>query len=129
MSTELTKADKLEADVLLITPNSPDWTVAAVMDSLKAAEERLKQIKCDGNIAYVTDVLDEVEKIERTSHRLLTLSGRHVRGEWFAASVKEAIDAIERAKRIVAGEELPLDVVPSSVCEVIHMTIAPEPLR
>src|SRR5690554_3989402 len=47
MSTELTttNADKLEADVLLITPDSPDWTVAAVMDRLKAAEERLKQIK------------------------------------------------------------------------------------
>lgn len=60
-------------------------------------------------IVHMTDVKAHAEQIERTAHRLLALSRRHIRDEWFKAALGEAIDAIERAERIVDGLELPLD--------------------
>jgi hypothetical protein len=58
-------------------------------------------------IVYLTDVLEQAEVIERMAHRLLKMSGRHIRGEWFSASLDEIIAAIERAERIAIGAELP----------------------
>jgi hypothetical protein len=70
-------------------------------------QRRLEQIGADA-IEHETDVLEHAQLIEHTAHRLLRLAGKHVRGEWFSATLHEAVDAIERAERIAAGQELPL---------------------
>jgi hypothetical protein len=68
---------------------------------------RAKQI---GGVTVIhsTPLVEQAELIERTAHRLLKLSGKHIRGEWFRASLSEAISAIERAERIASGHEMPL---------------------
>lgn len=71
-------------------------------------ERRAKQIGGVAGIAHVTEVKEQVELIERTAHRLLRLAGKKVRGEWFSATLKEAVAAIELAERIANGIELPL---------------------
>jgi hypothetical protein len=70
-------------------------------------QRRLEQVGADA-IEHETDVLEHAQLIEHTAHRLLRLAGKHVRGEWFSATLHEAVDAIERAERIAAGQELPL---------------------
>ncbi|MBF4328686.1 hypothetical protein EAY16_25770, partial [Vibrio anguillarum] len=69
-------------------------------------EKRAKQI---GRvvIAHLTDVVEQAERIERLAHRVLALHGKHVRGEWFEATIEDAILAIEIATKQVE-QELPL---------------------
>lgn len=72
-------------------------------------ERRAKQVGNVIEIAHTSAFLEDAETIERGAHKLLRLAGRHIRAEWFSATVKEAIGAIERAQRIAAGLELALD--------------------
>lgn len=74
-------------------------------------EQRLKGLKSAKavRLLHKSQKFEDAHVIEQTAHRLLALSGRHVRGETFRASVKEAIAAIKRAERIAAGQELALD--------------------
>lgn len=74
----------------------------------KKPEFRMK-IVGGTDLLFTSELIDEVERVERTAHRLLKLSGKHVRGEYFRVSVHEAIAAIERARSIVDGRELPLE--------------------
>ena len=53
-------------------------------------------------------VMDQARKIEKLAHRVLALHGKHVRGEWFEASVSDAIEAIDIAVRQAENGELPL---------------------
>ena len=69
---------------------------------------RAKDIRPKVEIVHQTDVLDQAEKIERLAHRVLALHGTHLRGEWFEASLDEAIAAIDIAIRQAEGSELPL---------------------
>jgi hypothetical protein len=60
------------------------------------------------SLVHQTDVLDEAERIERLAHRVLALHGRHVRGEWFEATISDAVKAIEIAVRQAEGNQLSL---------------------
>ena len=53
-------------------------------------------------------VIEHAERIERLAHRVLALHGKHLRGEWFEATIKDAVVAIEIATRQAEGEELNL---------------------
>jgi len=75
----------------------------------KRPEARAKEIHAD--LLHVTPWHSEAERIEKTVHRLLRLSGKHYHGEWFVAELDDALAAIERALSIVAGRELPLDAI------------------
>lgn len=72
-------------------------------------ERRARQVGNVVEIAHTSAFKDDAERIERGAHRLLRLAGRHVRAEWFNATVAEAIDAIEMAERIAGGLELAID--------------------
>lgn len=85
-------------------------------------DARARQIGNVVSIAYVTKEKQEAERIERSAHRLLRLAGKRVRGEWFSATVAEAIDAIERAERIAEGLELALDARPLSKPKPVEKT-------
>ena len=69
---------------------------------------RVRQIGRDCRLAYASAVMDGARKVERRAHRVLSLSGEHVHGEWFLASVQQGIEAIRLAERQYAGLELPL---------------------
>jgi len=69
---------------------------------------RAKQIGSGVTVIHSTPLIEQAELIERTAHRLLKLSGKHIRGEWFKATLQEAIAAIERAESIANGNEMPL---------------------
>ena len=84
---------------------------------------RLKAIVGGKQLLHTTEVLFECDQVEKTAHRLLAMAGKHIRCEWFRASLKDAVEAIERAKRIVAGEELPLDRVSKPVHEMLHVRL------
>ena len=71
-------------------------------------ERRLKELRVNGRIAYQTNVISESEVVERRAHRVLALTAQHVRGEWFVATVDQAIGAIKDAQRQVVRSELPL---------------------
>jgi hypothetical protein len=71
-------------------------------------ERRAKQIGRPVAIVHTTDVLEHVERIERLAHRVLALHGRHIRGEWFDATIESALTAIEIAVRQAEAHELPL---------------------
>lgn len=75
-------------------------------------DKRSRQVGPGVNVAYATEFKVNGERIERGAHRLLRLAGKHVRAEWFSATVAEAKAAIERAERIDAGLELALDCRP-----------------
>ena len=66
--------------------------------------ERKRQI----SVAYTSRYSAEAGRIERAAHRLLKLAGKHIKGEWFSATVDECIEAIERAERVVAGIDPPI---------------------
>lgn len=59
-------------------------------------------------IAYVSPRIEEAERVERRAHRILALTHKHVRGDWFIAPVEAAKQAIEIAQRQVDAIELPL---------------------
>ena len=70
--------------------------------------ERAKQVGRPVEVVHMTDVLEQVEKIERLAHRVLALHGRHIRGEWFEATLADALTAIEIAMRQAENTELAL---------------------
>mgnify|MGYP000877176242 CR=1 FL=1 len=70
--------------------------------------ERRAKVLGNPEIVYQTDVLDEVERIERLAHKVLALHGTHIRAEWFDASVEAAITAIQIARNQAECRELPL---------------------
>ena len=55
-----------------------------------------------------TEVKEQAERIERTAHRLLALDGKHIKDEWFRASLEDALAAIGAAEDIVSGKAEPL---------------------
>ena len=75
---------------------------------------RLKELRDGGsvNVLHTTRDYDNAFRVERAAHRLLDLAGRRIKGELFQATLEEAIAAIERAERIVAGSE-PLPPLPT----------------
>lgn len=72
-------------------------------------EKRMHQLGRSGlKVVHASGMIVDAEKVERAAHKLLKLAGKHVRGEWFSASIQEALDAIDVAQRIADG----LDVLP-----------------
>lgn len=69
-------------------------------------ERRAQELGCV-ELAYSTQTIVEAERVERLAHRVLALHGEHCRGEWFEATVENAIFAIETALK-QARDELPL---------------------
>jgi len=86
-------------------------------------EKRIKEIRGVAGIAHLTEIKANAELIERTAHRLLKLAGKHVKDEWFSATVAEALEAIERAERIAEGLELGLDRMPPKPATGHHVTL------
>ena len=58
-------------------------------------------------IVHVSDVYVEAERVERAAHRLLAWAGKRIspKGDWFSASLEEAIAAINKAALIADGLE------------------------
>lgn len=63
---------------------------------------RRRGISRSVELVYSTGVLDEAERVEYIAHKILKREGRHIEGEWFSASLDEAIAAINEAIRVVA---------------------------
>lgn len=62
-------------------------------------------------LAHATDEeidFEDARRLERLAHRVLVLSGKHIRGEWFSATVEDAVAAIEIAMRQASNVELKL---------------------
>jgi hypothetical protein len=57
---------------------------------------RLKEVGADA-ILHETELLEHAERVERLAHRMLSLKGLRIRGEWFSASLDEALATIEAA--------------------------------
>lgn len=76
----------------------------------KSPERRAKELGVPVTIVHQTDVIEFAEKIERLAHRVLALHGKHLRGEWFEASLQDAVQAIEIATQQAEGEQLPLGI-------------------
>ena len=72
-------------------------------------------------ILHTTPTLEQAERIERLAHRLLALSGKHVRGEWFEANLEDAIAAIETAVKQAEGNELELGARFANDTKPLHM--------
>ena len=71
-------------------------------------EARAKQIGVPVSIIHQTDVIEHARQIEKLAHRVLALHGTHLRGEWFEATLQDAIRAIEVATRQAENQELAL---------------------
>ena len=69
---------------------------------------RSKQMPRPVTLVHETDVIEQAERVERLAHRILALHGTHLRGEWFEASIDDALHAIEIAIRQAEQEELAL---------------------
>jgi len=69
---------------------------------------RSKQMPRAVTLVHETDVIEQAERVERLAHRILALHGTHLRGEWFEASLEDALQAIEIAIRQAEQEELAL---------------------
>jgi hypothetical protein len=69
---------------------------------------RSKQMPRAVTVVHETDVIEQAERVERLAHRILALHGTHLRGEWFEASIDDALHAIEIAIRQAEQEELAL---------------------
>ena len=69
---------------------------------------RSKQMPRPVTLVHETDVIEQAERVERLAHRILALHGTHLRGEWFEASIDDALHAIELAVRQAEHEELAL---------------------
>lgn len=85
---------------------APDGTIK--LGHAKNVERRKNEIGRHLDIVHQTDVLEQAERIERLAHRILALHGKHLKGEWFEATLEDAILAIEIATRQAEGEELNL---------------------
>lgn len=70
--------------------------------------KRAKEVGRSVRVVFESPMLEHAEKIERLAHRVLALQGSHIRGEWFGATVGEAISAIKIAQRQAENVELPL---------------------
>ncbi len=99
----------------------------------KKPAARARQIGRPVEVVHQTDVLEHVEKIERLAHRVLALHGRHIRGEWFEASLDQAIAAIQTAVRQAEGSELVLvarlgrpDLPPKPNRDLLSMRLPPD---
>ena len=69
---------------------------------------RSKQMPRPVTLVHETDVIEQAERVERLAHRILALHGTHLRGEWFEASIDDALHAIELAVKQAENEELAL---------------------
>lgn len=69
---------------------------------------RSKQMPRPVTLVHETDVIEQAERVERLAHRILALHGTHLRGEWFEASIDDALHAIEIAVKQAECEELAL---------------------
>lgn len=99
----------------------------------KNPEERAKWVGKPVEIVHQTDVIEQVERIERLAHRVLALHGKHIRGEWFEARLEDALLAIEIATRQAENAELPLgtDVSWNGLgerSEILHMRVSADDL-
>lgn len=63
-------------------------------------------------IVFCSGIIDEVERVEKLAHRLLVLSGKHLKGEWFEASLEDAMHAIE-----VGVCDLPYPTAGGTLCK------------
>ena len=70
--------------------------------------KRVTQLGHKVRLVHATDVVEEAERVERRAHRVLAMWGCHVKGEWFDASIAQAVDAIAVAQSQLRGDELPL---------------------
>lgn len=70
-------------------------------------ERRAKQLG-NPDLVHQTDVIEQAERIERLAHRVLALHGKHLRDEWFEASLEDAMKAIDIATRQAENKELAL---------------------
>lgn len=61
------------------------------------APERRRRALGYGSVAHVSTAFANARDIERATHKVLTLAGKHVRQELFSATVQEAKAAIEEA--------------------------------
>jgi hypothetical protein len=78
-------------------------------DPIRRRDEIANQIGEDGlELLYQTKPIERVEETERLAHRMLALLGKHIRTEWFEATLDQAHKAIRIAKRQAEGLELPL---------------------
>jgi hypothetical protein len=73
-----------------------------------APAKRAKQLDRPVEIVHQTDVVEQAERIERLAHRILALHGRQIKGEWYEATLEDAIIAIEIATRQAENQELAL---------------------
>lgn len=92
------------AKVYVITADDGTVKVGNSTDPARRARE----IGRGSKVAYETVVIEHAELVERRAHKILALSGGHLRGEWFKAKVSHAVDAIDKAVSQCAGDELPL---------------------
>lgn len=74
----------------------------------RCPERRAKQVGRGVAVVHETDVVEHAERIERLAHRVLALDGTHLRGEWFEATLDQAITAIEIATRQAERQEFEL---------------------
>lgn len=72
----------------------------------KDPSRRSKEVGAE--LVHETLVVEQAERIEWAAHKVLSLHGKHIAGDWFDASVEAAISAIGIAMRQVEGEELQL---------------------
>jgi signal transduction histidine kinase len=78
----------------------------------KVPDVRRRQIELELRkplkIIHMTDVIVEVERVERLAHRLLALAKLRVgeKGEWFSATLPDALAAIDMAISILSGEAI-----------------------
>lgn len=86
-------------------------------------EARIKEVGRGANLvlAYKSDLLDDAEYIERAAHGILRLAKKHVKDEWFFASVAEARSAISTAIAIAEKMQLPLQYVAPPKWETLRV--------
>lgn len=67
--------------------------------------QRVFRVRGALSVIYEAEPHPDAYKVEQMAHRLLTLEGKHLEGEWFSVSLDEARAAIARAERIIDGHE------------------------
>lgn len=95
---------KTNAKVYVMVDNDGRIKLGHSIDPAKRSKQMVRPV----TLVHETDIVEEAERIERLAHRILALHGKHLRGEWFEASVGDAIKAIEIAVRQAEQEELAL---------------------
>ncbi len=96
---------------------------------------RLREVTSAVGLIYETEPLQDPFKVEELAHRILIKSGKHISGEWFAASPEDAIEAIKNALRGIQHVGLTtcpvndrdtfrtaLSALGMTACEFAHMT-------